>query len=171
MSEQVILVDENDVEVGQMEKLAAHESGKLHRAFSVILLNANGQMLIHKRSPDKYHSPGLWTNACCSHPGPGETIMDAAHRRLAEELNSDSVLRNLFTFQYKAELDNGLIEHEFDHVLLGFLNEGPVPNPAEVAAVRWLDKELLMTEIGENEADYTPWFLLILKELEERKIW
>ena len=171
MSEQVILVDENDNEVGQKEKLAAHEAGDLHRAFSVILLNPKGQMLIHKRAANKYHCPGLWTNACCSHPRPSESIMDAAHRRLSEELNTDSALRKLFTFHYKAELENGLIEHEFDHVLLGFLNEGPVPNPAEIAAVRWIDKELLMEEIGQNEAEYTPWFLLILKKLEENKIW
>jgi isopentenyl-diphosphate delta-isomerase len=171
MSEQVILVDKDDNEVGQMEKLAAHEAGELHRAFSVVIINSKRQMLIHKRAAEKYHCPNLWTNACCSHPRPGESIMDAAHRRMKEELNADASLRSLYTFQYKAEFDNGLTEHELDHVLLGWMNDTPIFNTKEVSAVRWIEKDTLMQEMEENPEMHTPWFLLIAKELDAKELW
>lgn len=171
MSEQVILVDKDDNEVGQMEKQAAHVAGELHRAFSVVLLNSKRQMLIQKRAADKYHCPNLWTNACCSHPRPGESIMDAAHRRLGEELNADESLRSLYSFQYKSEFDNGLTEHELDHVLLGWMNDTPIFNPKEISALRWIDKDTLLNEMKENPEMHTPWFLLIAKELDEKELW
>lgn len=171
MSEQVILVDKDDNEVGQMEKQAAHVAGELHRAFSVILLNSKRQMLIQKRAADKYHCPNLWTNACCSHPRPGESIMDAAHRRLGEELNADASFRSLYSFQYKAKFDNGLTEHELDHVLLGWMNNTPIFNPKEISSLRWIYKDTLLNEMKENPEMYTPWFLLIVKELDEKELW
>lgn len=119
MKAQVILVNELDQETGLMEKMEAHEKGLLHRAFSVFIMNDQGDMLLQQRALDKYHSGGLWTNACCSHPLPGEAVEAAAHRRLSEEMGFDCPLRELFQFTYRTEFDNGLIEHEYDHVWTG----------------------------------------------------
>jgi len=160
--EQVILVDEQDREVGTMEKLAAHQKGGVrHRAFSVFLIDSNGRWLLQRRAEDKYHFPGLWTNACCSHPRPGETTEAAAHRRLGEELGCDCSLEERFQFEYKAASPaEGLTEHELDHVFTGFY-DGPLDlNPEEVSEVRWLEPAALERELKENPQAFTPWFKL-----------
>ena len=132
--EYVILVDSNDSEIGVMEKMEAHEKGVLHRAFSVIIYNSKGEMLLQQRALHKYHSGGLWTNACCSHPRPGETIVDAGIRRLSEEMGLVAELSVKTHFIYKASFDNGLTEHEFDHVFTGTYQGSIDPNPEEVSA-------------------------------------
>ena len=128
----VILVDSQDNPIGVMEKMMAHQTGKLHRAFSVFVFNDHEELLLHRRALTKYHSPGLWTNTCCSHPMPGEDVAVAAHRRLQEEMGMACTLVKTFDFVYRAELDNDLIEHEFDHVFFGRTNDIPVINPDEV---------------------------------------
>ena len=127
--EKVILVNEDDQSTGWMEKMEAHRKGVLHRAFSVFIFNDNGEMLIHRRALDKYHSGGLWTNACCSHPREGETTEESAHRRLMEEMGFDCDIQEQFSFIYRAELDNDLIEHELDHVFFGRFNGKPSSPP------------------------------------------
>ncbi|MCB0760588.1 MAG: isopentenyl-diphosphate Delta-isomerase [Flavobacteriales bacterium] len=156
----VILVDHEDREIGTMGKTEAHLSGRLHRAFSIFLFNAKGEMLIHQRQSDKYHSGGLWTNACCSHPRPGETTLDAAHRRLLEEMGMKAPLKEVFAFTYRAELDNELTEHEFDHVFVGFTNEDPRPNPEEVQDWKYVSTPDLLRDIEEQPQRYTAWFRL-----------
>ena len=139
----VILVDENDNELGLMEKLKAHRKGVLHRAFSVFLLNNSNQLLLQKRALSKYHSPGLWTNTCCSHPRDNETIIEAANRRLAEEMGISSTMKPLLSFIYKAEFDNGLTEHELDHVVVGNFNGQPSINEDEVCDWKWENIDFL----------------------------
>ena len=162
--EHVVLVDEHDRPVGSAEKMAAHrEGGRLHRAFSVFLFNAQGQMLLQRRSVGKYHFGGLWTNACCSHPGAGRSIVDAARARLREELGIDVPLRELFSFVYRAEDPvSGLTEHEFDHVLVGRFDGVPTPDPDEVGDWKWVDPPLLAADVAARPANYTPWFKLVL---------
>ncbi len=126
--EEVILVDENDNELGKEEKLKAHKEGKLHRCFSILIFNSKEELLIQKRAKNKYHSGGLWANTCCSHPKPGEDTEIAAHRRLKEEFGFDCELKQLFNFTYKKTFDNGLTENEFDHVFIGITNSEPIPN-------------------------------------------
>ena len=135
---QVILVNEQDEQVGVMEKMAAHQQALLHRAFSVFIFNKDGQMLLQKRADGKYHSPGLWTNACCSHPAPGETTDAAAKRRLQEELGFTTDIKKAFHFTYKAVFDNGLTEYEFDHVYTGVYNGAIQPNPQEASEILFL---------------------------------
>lgn len=167
----VILVDENDNPIGIEEKQRAHEQGLLHRAFSVFIFNNSGdtrELLIQQRNLNKYHCPGLWTNTCCSHPEPGETIPQAAHRRLQEEMNlTVDHLSIAGTFHYRAEVNNnshGLIEHEIDHVLVGETQERNITvNPHEVAAYRWEKPEALLQSIDQNPHLYTPWFAQSLK--------
>jgi isopentenyl-diphosphate delta-isomerase len=142
MIEEVILVDANDKAIGSMEKMEAHEKGLLHRAFSILLINEKGEMLLQQRAIEKYHSPGLWTNACCSHPRPSESNLDAAHRRLQEELGMSVELKEIFHFTYRAEFDDGLIEHEIDHVFLGLTNVNPTINSDKYTA--WFN--LLMVD-------------------------
>ena len=125
MLEEVVLVNEKDEAIGTMEKMAAHEKALLHRAFSVFVFNKNGDLLMQQRAHSKYHSGGLWTNTCCSHPRPGEHVADAANRRLQEEMGFTTSLNKAFDFTYKAAFDNGLTEHEFDHVFIG-IYEGPI---------------------------------------------
>src|SRR5687767_9845264 len=132
MSDQVILVNENDEQLGVMDKMEAHHKGVLHRAFSIFIFNTKGEMLLQQRAEHKYHSGGLWTNACCSHPAPGEETNDAAERRLQEEMGFSTSLVKVLDFTYRAEFDNGLVEHEFDHVYLGLYNGDIHPNPDEV---------------------------------------
>jgi isopentenyl-diphosphate Delta-isomerase len=156
--EQVVLVNDKDESIGEMEKMQAHVEGRLHRAFSVFLFNQHGEMLMHQRAMSKYHSPGLWTNACCSHPRPNEEVKDAAMRRLMEELNFQTAIEKRFDFTYHATFENGLIEHEFDHVFFGICDAIPNFNPNEVAAMRWLELEALDTEIKTNPNSFTPWF-------------
>ncbi|MBW8687333.1 isopentenyl-diphosphate Delta-isomerase [Chitinophaga rhizophila] len=160
MKAQVILVNEHDEETGLMEKMEAHEKGLLHRAFSVFVLNDKGEMLLQQRALDKYHSGGLWTNACCSHPLPGETVEAATHRRLAEEMGFDCPLRELFQFTYRTEFDNGLIEHEYDHVWVGFYNGEIHPDPIEVHAFHYLPIDEILRQLTATPEQFTSWFRL-----------
>ena len=160
MTEYVILVDRDDNEVGRQEKLAAHRSGELHRAFSVYVLNAQGALLIQRRAECKYHTPGLWTNTCDGHPHPGEDTVEAARVRLAEEIGFDCVLLDAFQFCYRAELDRDLIEHELDHVCVGQFDGEPNPDPREASAYRWVDLEALARDMRAHPERYAPWFTL-----------
>lgn len=158
MEEQIILVDKNDNPIGTGEKLKVHQQGKLHRCFSISIFNSKGEMLLQQRAQGKYHCGGLWTNACCSHPRPGEKTVDAAHRRLQEEMGFDCELKEIFTFTYQAKFDNGLTEHEFDHVFLGKFDGRPSPNPEEVQNIKWIKIENLKNDLKENPEKYTSWF-------------
>lgn len=164
-SEMVILVDEQDNEIGLMEKQEAHEKALLHRAFSVLVFNQNGETLLQQRSLTKYHSAGLWTNACCSHPRAGESTLEAAHRRLMEELGFDCQLALKHSFIYKAPFDNGLTEHEFDHVFFGEYNDAIHFNLDEVATVKWVSIPWLLEDINKNPEDYTVWFRMIVEKI------
>jgi isopentenyl-diphosphate delta-isomerase len=164
IQQNVILVDEHDCEVGLMEKMEAHLKGLLHRAFSVLVFNENGELLLQRRAFGKYHSEGLWTNTCCSHPYPGESILEAGKRRLFEEMGFTCELAEVFTFIYKADLENGLIEHELDHVLIGFSEETPHLNLEEVSSFKWLSIDKIKAEISENPAQYTAWFRILIEE-------
>jgi isopentenyl-diphosphate Delta-isomerase len=166
MEERVILVNTDDVEIGTEEKMRAHEQGLLHRAFSIFIYNKKGEMLLQKRAKSKYHSGGLWTNACCSHPRKGETVEQAAHRRLQEEFGFDCTLKNAFSFIYEANLDHGLKEHEYDYVLIGTY-DGPFDNinPEEIEDFRFITQEKLLDEVMRNPNDFTVWFRIALERL------
>lgn len=157
MEEQVILVDTADVAIGVMGKLAAHQEGALHRAFSIFLFNSNGELLMQQRALNKYHSAGKWTNTCCSHPRPNELTLDAAKRRLQEEMGLDCDLTYGFNFLYKAAFTNDLIEHEFDHVFFGVSDENPMINEEEVASYKYVKLAELKKDIIANADDYTAW--------------
>ena len=159
-----VLVDIQHKETGTMEKLQAHVEGKLHRAISVFIFNTRGEMLLQQRAAGKYHSSLLWTNACCSHPRPAESVADAAHRRLHEEMGISSPLHEIFSFTYKAHLENDLTEYEFDHVFKGITDEEPRPDASEVAAFRYVDMETLRHDIAANPGIYTEWFKICIKE-------
>ncbi len=161
MVEKVVLVDEQDNELGLMEKMEAHEQGLLHRAFSVFVMNAAGDIMMQQRAFDKYHSGGLWTNTCCSHPRKGESPEEAAHRRLQEEMGFDCEMRKMFEFVYRAEFENGLTEHEYDHLFVGYFNGIPRLNPEEAASWKWMSMDELNRDLVENPADYTEWFKII----------
>jgi isopentenyl-diphosphate delta-isomerase len=163
MSTDVILVDENDQEIGVMEKNSAHELGLLHRAFSVFIFNEKNELLLQQRAATKYHSPNQWANTCCSHPYPNETLDDAASRRLKEEMGISCELHKLFSFTYKATMDNGLIEHEIDHVFVGNCEQNPQPNPEEVAQFKWISINDLKKEMIDYPQQYTEWFKIIFK--------
>jgi len=154
--EEVILVDELDRDTGIAEKLDAHRRGLLHRAFSVIIENEHGDVLLQRRAATKYHSPGLWSNAACGHPRPGETTDAAARRRLFEELGMSTDLREIGQVTYRARVGD-LIEHEIDHVFVGRANEEPHPDPVEVSECRWISVEALRAAMRESPAEYTPW--------------
>jgi len=156
--ENVILVDEKDNQVGLMPKLEAHQKGLLHRAFSVFIFNSDYKLLLQKRASSKYHSGGLWTNTCCSHPRDGEDIIDAANRRLNEEMGIKTSLRKVFDFIYTAKLDNNLIENEFDHVFYGVYDIDPIINKDEAEDFKWVDMETLKNDIENNKDQYTVWF-------------
>ena len=158
--EQVILVDEHDREVGTAEKLAAHRDGRLHRAFSVFVFNQDHELLLQQRAFEKYHSAGLLSNTCCSHPRPGEPTLQAAHRRLQEEMGFDCPLTHAFEFRYRVRLDAGLYEHEFDHVLVGRFDGAPDPDPGEVASWRWASVPAVARELDASPERYTYWFRL-----------
>ena len=148
-----------------MEKLEAHKKGALHRAYSIFLFNDNKELLIQKRAADKYHSSNLWTNTCCSHPAPGEHITTSAQNRLVDEMGITTSLRSLFSFTYKTEFENGLIEHELDHVLIGRFNSNPLPNPNEVSDWRYASVKEISAEIKQNPEAYTFWFKEIYKRV------
>ena len=159
----VILVNEQDEAIGLMEKMEAHEKGLLHRAFSILIFNSKGEMLLQQRALSKYHSPGLWTNACCSHPRNGETILEAANRRLSEEMGMQTELKVLTHFIYKAAFDNGLTEHELDYVVHGLSDENPKINPDEVNAFRWISPQELNQWVQRSPNEFTVWFLELFK--------
>lgn len=161
--DQVILVDENDREVGVMEKLEAHQKGVLHRAFSVLLFNSKSELLLQRRAAHKYHSGGLWTNTCCSHPSPGETLKDAAKRRLKEELNIEIAdLEIINHILYKVEFENGLTEHEYDYILRGKWEYDPVLNPEEADQFRWISLAQLSEEVNKEPDKFTYWFRYLI---------
>jgi isopentenyl-diphosphate delta-isomerase len=165
--EKVILVNKKDKAIGTEEKLKAHQKGKLHRAFSVVLFNKKGEILIQKRAKSKYHSPGLWTNTCCSHPKPNENTKEAAQRRLKEEMGIKTDLKKAFSFIYKAKLGN-LVEYEFDHVFLGRFDGQPKPNKKEIEDWQWIKLVDLEKDIKKNPKKYTPWSKIILKKLKKK---
>ena len=160
----VILVDENDNPIGTMPKMEAHEKAMLHRAFSVFILNANDEVLLQQRANDKYHSAGLRTNTCCSHPHPGEDTLGAARRRLKEEMGMEADLQFVFKFMYKAPFDNLLTEHEIDHVFIGKTDQLPVINPEEVASYKYMKPEEIKLDMEQNPQSYTVWFRIIFNE-------
>ena len=159
--EEVILVNELDEELGTMAKLEAHEKACLHRAFSVFIMNAKGETMLQQRASHKYHSPLLWTNTCCSHQRVGETNIEAGKRRLQEEMGFETELRELFSFVYKAPFDNGLTEHELDHVMMGKFDQNPEINEDEVADWKWMLPEEIKKDISVNPDTYTAWFKII----------
>lgn len=156
--DEVILVNENDKQVGVMEKMNAHENAILHRAFSVFIFNDRNEMLLQQRALSKYHSGGLWTNACCSHPRPGEETIGAAKRRLNEELGFTTGLQKVFDFVYKAEFENGLTEHEFDHVYVGYYSAMMNPDPKEVMNIAFVPVNHILLSLESEPAKYTAWF-------------
>jgi len=165
VSEKVILVDENDIATGEMEKMEAHEKAVLHRAFSVFIFNKRQELMLQQRAEKKYHSPGLWTNTCCSHPRPGEDILKAAHRRLAEEMGFDCEIDKIFDFIYKAKLDKGLSEHEFDHVFIGVFKGNPIINTDEVKSWKWMKMENISNDMKMNPENYTVWFKIAFERV------
>ncbi len=170
MEERVILVDKNDNQLGTMPKMEAHEKAVLHRAFSVFIFNKKGELMLQQRAAHKYHSPLLWTNTCCSHQRNGESNIEAGRRRLQEEMGFTSDLKEVFSFIYKAPFDNGLTEHELDHVLIGSFDEKPNINKDEVADYKWMQLEEVKVDIEKNPSVYTEWFKIIFKESYEKLI-
>ena len=165
MENYVVLVDDKDKVIGTAPKLQAHQQGSLHRAFSIFIFNNKREMLLQQRANDKYHSGGLWTNACCSHPGPGEKIEDAAYRRLSEEMGFDCDLIKAFHFIYRTEFENGLMEHELDHVFIGRYDGLVVPNCNEVNNYKWINVKRLQEEINLHPELYTSWFKIALEKV------
>ncbi len=163
--EKVILVDIHDNPVGEMEKMEAHRLALLHRAFSVFIFNEKKELMLQQRAAGKYHSPLLWTNTCCSHPRPGETTEAAAHRRLTEEMGFDCELNEIFSFIYKEALDQGLTEHEFDHVFVGAFNGVPEINPTEVETWKWMKMEDIASDLAKNPGHYTVWFRIAFERV------
>lgn len=167
MNEQVILVDENDVPVGTMAKLEAHQKGLLHRAFSIFIFNSKGELLLQQRALDKYHSAGLWSNTCCSHPMPGESSEEAARRRLKEEMGLVCELKHAFSFLYKANFNNGLTEHEYDHVYFGTSDLLPVINKEEVNSWKYVSLTDLQNQIHESPGLYSAWLKDCLEKVRQ----
>ncbi len=168
--DQVVLVDEQDNEVGTMDKMEAHQRGLLHRAFSILLFNSRGELLLQKRSKKKYHSGGLWTNTCCSHPLPNETMADATRRKLLHEMGVNPPLEFAFKFIYETKLDHNLIEHEYDHVFVGAFDGKPHVNEDEVEDWKFVNFSLLKREIDLHPEQYSYWFRLILSRPELEKL-
>lgn len=162
--EQVILVDENDKQIGLMPKMEAHEKALLHRAFSVFVFNSENELMIQQRAEHKYHSPGLWTNTCCSHQREGESNLEAGKRRLQEEMGFTTDLEEVMSFIYKAPFDNGLTEHEFDHIMIGYYNDVPNINPDEVADWKWMTLEAIKEDMKVHPEIYTAWFKIIFEK-------
>jgi len=165
--QEVVLVDEQDQPTGTMEKMEAHQKGLLHRAFSVFIFDSKGRMLLQQRAAEKYHGAGLWTNACCSHPYPGEETKDAAERRLAEELGFHTELSEIFSFTYHASVENNLIEHEFDHVFAGEYGAIIYPNPHEVADYTYVTMEQIRQNMERHPEKFTSWFKIAFPKIEK----
>ncbi|WP_299112898.1 isopentenyl-diphosphate Delta-isomerase [uncultured Winogradskyella sp.] len=165
--EQVILVNEFDEQIGLMPKLEAHEKAVLHRAFSVFVFNNKNELMLQQRALHKYHSPGLWTNTCCSHQRDGETNIEAGTRRLQEEMGFVTSLEETTSFIYKAPFDNGLTEHELDHIMIGYYQDTPVINTDEVAAWKWMPLEDVKADMKKNPQEYTAWFKIIFEKFYE----
>ena len=163
-----MLVDLEDAEIGTEEKLRAHHSGALHRAVSVFLFDAHQRLLLQRRADGKYHSPGKWSNTCCGHPRPGETAVAAAERRLAEEMGITCSLAPAFSFVYRADLENGLVEHELDHVFVGSFRGAPLPNEEEVHGWGWMPMDDLIADCRTTPASYSAWLPIALDELSRR---
>lgn len=159
--EQVILVDKNDQKIGLMPKMEAHQKAVLHRAFSVFVMNDKGQLMLQQRAASKYHSPLLWANTCCSHQRDGESNLEAGKRRLQEEMGFVTELKEVFSFIYKAPFDNGLTEHELDHVMVGKYNHAPKINKDEVEDFKWMTPKEVKQDMTENPEIYTAWFKII----------
>ncbi len=168
--EKVILVNEADEPIGLMPKMEAHEKALLHRAFSVFVMNNKGETMLQQRAKDKYHSPLLWTNTCCSHQRDGESNIEAGKRRLMEEMGFQTELTELFSFVYKAPFDNGLTEHEFDHVMMGFYNDSPNINLEEVADWKWMRPSDIKKDMAAHPEQYTAWFKIIFERFYEHLI-
>lgn len=165
MMEEVILVNEQDQQIGIMEKMAAHIVPRLHRAFSIFLFNSKGELLLQQRALTKYHSPGLWTNTCCSHPRNGESLEQATTRRLKEEMGITCDMHEVFTFIYKASVGLGLTEHEFDHVWFGQCDDTPVINTDEVASWKYMNLDELSEDLKNHPEQYTEWFKISFNEV------
>lgn len=165
--DRIILVDENDAPVGTEEKIRAHLRGHLHRAFSIFIFNSKGDLLLQKRAKEKYHSGALWSNTCCGHPKPGDRTKDAALRRLIEEMGFSCPLTEPFSFSYKAKLENGLTENEYDHVFYGYFDGQPNPSKLEVEDWKWVPVDHLITDIRANPHDYTPWLMICVERISE----
>ena len=163
----LILVDENDSPTGTMEKMEVHQKALLHRAFSVFIFNSKGDMLLHQRASNKYHSGGLWTNACCSHPREGQQTIEAAERRLQEEMGFTIPLKKAFNFTYKAALDNGLTEYEYDHVFIGTYDGAIDPDEDEVKDFCFVSIDEIKTSIQSHPQKYTEWFKIAFPKVEE----
>ena len=163
-------MSEVDEQLGLMAKMEAHEKGILHRAFSVFIFNKKGELLLQQRALDKYHSPGLWTNTCCSHQRDGESNIEAGKRRLQEEMGFNCDLKELFWFVYKASFDNGLTEHELDHVMIGHYDDDPIVNLEEAAAFKWMPLEDVKKDMQIQPELYTEWFKIIFNEYDQRLV-
>jgi isopentenyl-diphosphate delta-isomerase len=170
MKEMVVLVDDNDRELGSGEKLAVHRAGQLHRAFSVFVTDPSGAVVLQRRAATKYHSAGRWSNTCCGHPRPGEPLLSAAHRRLGEEMGFDCELSPAFSFTYRVALENGLIEHELDHVVIGTFGGTPRPDPSEVSEWKALRSGDLIRDLAAHPDRYTAWLPLAVEGLLSRNL-
>lgn len=165
MKELVVLVDDKDKELGACEKLETHQKALLHRAFSIFVFNSKGEMMLQQRAKSKYHCGGLWSNACCGHPRPGESLADATKRRLMEEMGFECPLSEVKTLIYRVKFDNGLTEHEFLHVFRGLFDGVPKINPEEADDWKWIGLEELKEDIKVNPEKYTYWFKLVLEKI------
>ena len=165
MKEEIILVDKNDQEIGSGEKMKVYQDGKLHRCFSIFVFNSKNEMLLQERAKTKYHCGGLWTNTCCSHPRRGELLEEATHRRLQEEMGFDCELKEIGSFIYKAKFNNGLTEHEYDHVFTGEFDGEPKLNLEEADDYKWIGLEELKKEIKKNPESFTVWFKIAMERV------
>lgn len=167
--EKILLVDKNDKAVGYEEKLKVHEKGLLHRAFSIVIFNSKNEMMLQRRALSKYHCGGLWTNACCSHQRENEKLIDAAHRRLKDEMGFDTALNELFSFHYKVNFENGLTENEIDHVFVGNYDKNPIINKDEADDYKWVSLDELKNWMKTRPKEFTPWFLIMVEKMEKYK--
>lgn len=167
MEDQIILVDEQDREIGTAGKLDAHRAGQRHRAFSIFVFNPAGQLLLQKRASKKYHSGGLWSNTCCSHPRPGASLEEEAHRRLKEEMGFECDLQRIFSFEYRVQFENDLWENEIDHVFVGGYDGNPSPDPEEAEDWKWMDLEALVNDVKTNPESYSYWLRISIDQVLE----